>query len=84
VLVLSRKLGERLVIGDNVVVEVVGIHFDRVRLGILAPKEVPVHRQEVFDAIHGPGATERAMGRHRSVVVPPKPVCPPVPEGGAT
>jgi carbon storage regulator len=71
------------VIGDDVVVEVVGIDFDRVRLGIIAPKEIPLHRQEVFDAIHGPGATERAMGRPPPVVVAPNPVSPPIPEGGA-
>jgi carbon storage regulator len=52
-LVLSRKKNESIVINNNVTVTVVEIRGDKVRLGIVAPKEVPVHRQEVFDAIHG-------------------------------
>lgn len=50
-LVLSRKVNEKIVIGDNVVVTVTEIRGDKVRLGVDAPMEVPVHRQEVFDAI---------------------------------
>ena len=46
-LVLSRKLGERIRIGDNVCVSVVRIQGNRVQLGIDAPPEVPVNRQEV-------------------------------------
>jgi carbon storage regulator len=52
-LVLSRKLNEKIVINNVVTVTVVEIRGDKVRLGIVAPKEVPVHRQEVYDAIHG-------------------------------
>jgi carbon storage regulator len=52
-LVLSRKKNESIVINNDVTVTVVEIRGDKVRLGIVAPKEVPVHRQEVFDAIHG-------------------------------
>jgi carbon storage regulator len=51
-LVVTRKNGEQLVIGDNIVVTVLKIEGDRVRLGIAAPREVPVHRMEVFEAIH--------------------------------
>jgi len=51
VLVLSRKKNENIRIGQDIVVTVVEIRGDKVRLGIEAPKEVPVHRQEVFDAI---------------------------------
>ena len=50
-LVLSRKNNESIVIGDGIVITIVDIRGDKVRLGIEAPKEVPVHRQEVFDAI---------------------------------
>ena len=50
-LVLSRKRNEQIRIGDDIVIAVVDIRGDKVRLGILAPKEVPVHRQEVYDAI---------------------------------
>jgi len=47
-LVLSRKLGERIVIGENIVVTVVGMSGDRIRLGISAPAGVPIHREEIF------------------------------------
>jgi len=50
-LVLSRKKNERIVIGDNVVITVVEVRGDRVRLGIEAPQEVPIHRSEVHAAI---------------------------------
>ncbi|MEK7664054.1 MAG: carbon storage regulator CsrA [Patescibacteria group bacterium] len=56
-LVLTRKKNESIVIGDDITVTVVEVRGDKVRLGIVAPKTVPVHRQEVFEAIHGkPGA----------------------------
>lgn len=52
-LVLSRKKNESIVINNDVVVTVVEIRGDKVRLGIVAPKDVPVHREEVYEAIHG-------------------------------
>ena len=59
-LVLSRKKNESIVINNDVVVTVVEIRGDKVRLGIVAPKDVPVHRQEVFDAIHGKDSSDSA------------------------
>ncbi len=50
-LVLSRKKNESIVIADDITIVVVEIRGDKVRLGVEAPKEVPVHRREVFDAI---------------------------------
>jgi carbon storage regulator len=50
-LVLSRKLNEQIVIAENIVITVVEIRGDKIRLGIEAPKHVPVHRREVYDAI---------------------------------
>ena len=50
-LVLSRQRDESIIIGDNIVITIVDIRGDKVRLGIEAPKEVPVHRQEVYEAI---------------------------------
>lgn len=50
-LVLSRKRDERIVIGDNIVITVVEVRGDKVRLGIEAPSEVPVHRQEILEAM---------------------------------
>lgn len=49
-LVLTRKIGERIMIGDDVEVVVIELRPDRVRLGISAPKEVEVHREEVYNA----------------------------------
>jgi len=50
-LVLSRHRDESIMIGDEIVITVVDIRGDKVRLGIDAPQDVPVHRQEVYDAI---------------------------------
>lgn len=52
-LVLSRKKDESIVINNDIIVTVVEIRGDKVRLGIVAPREVSVHRQEIYDAIHG-------------------------------
>jgi carbon storage regulator len=50
-LVLSRKKNESIVINDQITIVVVEIRGDKVRLGIEAPKDVPVHRREVYEAI---------------------------------
>lgn len=50
-LVLSRQRDESIIIGDNIVITVVDIRGDKVRLGIEAPRDVPVHRKEVYEAI---------------------------------
>jgi carbon storage regulator len=52
-LVLSRKKNESIVINNDITITIVEIRGDKVRLGIVAPKDVPVHRQEVWEAIHG-------------------------------
>ncbi|WP_438435055.1 carbon storage regulator CsrA [Gorillibacterium sp. sgz500922] len=50
-LVLARKKGESIVIGDQIEVVVLDVEGDTVRLGITAPKEVQIHRQEIYQAI---------------------------------
>ena len=50
-LVLSRKKNESIIINNEITIVVVEIRGDKVRLGVEAPREVPVHRREVFDAI---------------------------------
>lgn len=50
-LVLSRHRDESIMIGEDIVVTIVDIRGDKVRLGIEAPQHVPVHRQEVYEAI---------------------------------
>jgi carbon storage regulator len=54
-LVLSRKKNESIIINDNIVVTVIEIRGDKVRLGIEAPKDVTVHRREVYEAIQSQG-----------------------------
>ena len=57
-LVLSRKKNESIVINNDITIVVVEIRGDKVRLGVEAPKEVPVHRREVYDAIQRAAATK--------------------------
>lgn len=60
-LVLSRKPNEKIVISDHITLTVVEVRGDKVRLGIEAPPDVTVHRQEVYDAIQ----------RHKAAAAPP-------------
>jgi carbon storage regulator len=60
-LVLSRKKDESIVIANNIVVTVIEVRGDKVRLGIVAPKDVPVHREEVYEAIHGTSPARPAV-----------------------
>lgn len=50
-LILSRKVDEQIVIGDDILITIVGISRGNVRLGLEVPKEMPVHRREIYDAI---------------------------------
>jgi len=59
-LVLSRHRDESIMIGDDVVITIVDIRGDKVRLGIQAPTTIPVHRQEVYEAIQRERAAEQS------------------------
>lgn len=50
-LILSRMTGENIIIGDNITIQIISCRGDQVRLGIEAPKDVSVHRQEIYDRI---------------------------------
>ncbi|WP_428311660.1 carbon storage regulator CsrA [Hydrocarboniphaga sp.] len=50
-LILTRRVGETVMIGDNVAVTVLGVKGNQVRVGIKAPKDTPVHREEIFERI---------------------------------
>lgn len=50
-LVLSRKKNEKIVINESIVITIVDVRGDRVRIGIDAPRDVPIHRQEIHEAI---------------------------------
>jgi carbon storage regulator len=63
-LVLSRKKNESIIIDDHIVITVVEIRGDKVRLGIEAPKEIPIHRSEIHAAIHAEEAA--ALPEHNT------------------
>lgn len=63
-LVLSRRLGETLIIGDDIKITVLGISGNQVRLGIAAPKNVSVHREEVYRRIQDEQGNEPSIGNN--------------------
>lgn len=71
-LVLTRKIGERIIIGQNVKVAVLQVHGNRVKLGVTGPPDVSIHREEVSHRITGrPSSTEQpCAGMAGPLVVP--------------
>ena len=71
-LVLSRKRSESIVINENIVITVVEVRGDKVRLGIEAPREVPIHRSEVHDAIRTEQTAAEESDADATAVTPPE------------
>lgn len=66
-LILTRRVGEALMIGDNVTVTVLGIKGNQVRIGVLAPKDVGVHREEIYERIRHEKEAEGTNGDIKAV-----------------
>jgi carbon storage regulator len=71
-LVLSRQRDESIMIGDNVEIVIVDIRGDKVRLGITAPKEIPVHRKEIYLAIQREKAKKKEEEEKKAQAQPEK------------
>ncbi len=82
-LVLSRQRDESIIIGDNIVITIVDIRGDKVRLGIQAPVEIPVHRQEVYEAIQRENMQAAQSGDAKSEPVSSESVPPDEPESSS-
>jgi carbon storage regulator len=67
-LILTRRVGEAVVIGEEVTVTVLGVKGNQVRIGVNAPKTVSVHREEIFERIKNENAGSGASASPRSVV----------------
>ncbi len=65
-LILTRRVGESLMIGDDVTITVLGVKGNQVRIGVKAPKEVAVHREEILDRIAESSNLEVGDQRHQT------------------
>jgi carbon storage regulator len=65
-LVLTRRIGEKIIIGDNVTVSVLAVKGNQIRIGIAAPLEVQVHREEIYQRI----LKEREADRTQAAMIP--------------
>ncbi len=70
-LILTRRVGETIVIGDDVIITVLGIKGNQVRIGINAPKDVSVHREEIYQRIQQEKNTAPAAPKKEEVAAAP-------------
>ncbi len=62
-LILTRKVGEVIMIGEDIVVKVLGVRSGQVKIGIEAPRELPVHRHEIFERIKAEDSSQNGASR---------------------
>ena len=67
-LILSRKIDEKIKIGDNITITLIDVHGDQVKIGVEAPKNVKVFRQEVFDAIQSENKVAAVEKEEKSAI----------------
>lgn len=66
-LILTRRINEKILIGNDIEVSVLGVHGSQVRIGIDAPKEIEVHREEIYNRIHSNEENGNVLSRHERV-----------------
>ena len=60
-LTLTRRVGESLIIGDNIVINILGVKGNQIRIGVNAPKEISVHREEIYIRIQAKKADDKSI-----------------------
>ena len=60
-LILTRRVGESLIIGDDIVINILGVKANQIRIGIKAPKEISVHREEIYNRIQLEKADDKTI-----------------------
>ena len=60
-LILTRRVGESLIIGDNIVINILGVKGNQIRIGVNAPKEISVHREEIYIRIQAKKADDKSI-----------------------
>ena len=61
-LILTRRVGESLIINDDIVINILGLKGNQIRIGIKAPKEITVHREEIYNRIQSEKAVDKTIG----------------------
>jgi|TARA_B110001469_G_scaffold81144_1_gene76769 carbon storage regulator CsrA len=60
-LILTRRVGESLIIGDDIVINILGVKGNQIRIGVNAPKEISVHREEIYNRIQAEKVDDKSI-----------------------